>query len=66
MRTRRYTYAEYATGEKELYDDATDPYQLRNIAATADPALLAKLARRTAALAACKGEGCRTLEDAPL
>jgi N-acetylglucosamine-6-sulfatase len=66
VRTRRYTYVEYATDEKELYDNTSDPYQLRNIAATADPALLGKLARRTAALAACKGGGCRTLEDAPL
>ena len=53
-------------GEKELYDNVADPYQLRNIAATADPALLAKLTRRTAALAACKDGSCRTLEDAPL
>jgi arylsulfatase A-like enzyme len=66
VRTRRYTYVEYATGERELYDDATDPYQLENIAKTADPGLLARLARRTAALAACKDGGCRTLEDAPL
>jgi hypothetical protein len=66
VRTRRYTYVEYATGERELYDNATDPYQLENIAKTADPGLLARLARRTAALAACKDGGCRTLEDAPL
>ena len=66
VRTRRYTYVEYATGEKELYDNRTDPYQLQNIATSANPALLATLAQRTAALAACKGDGCRTLEDAPL
>src|SRR4051794_34258918 len=66
VRTRRYTYVEYATGERELYDDNADPYQLRNFAATADPGLLARLARRTAALADCKGDGCRTFEDAPL
>jgi arylsulfatase A-like enzyme len=66
VRTRRYTYVEYATGERELYDDAADPYQLENIAKTADPGLLARLARRTAALADCKDGGCRTLEDAPL
>ena len=66
VRTDRYTYVEYDTGERELYDDAADPHQLRNIAGTVGPKLLAKLARRTAALAACEGEGCRTLEDAPL
>ena len=66
LRTRQYTYVEYATGERELYDNTSDPYQLRNIAKTADPGLLARLARRTAALAACKGDGCRALEDTPL
>jgi hypothetical protein len=65
VRTRRYTYVEYATGEKELYDDVADPYQLRNMAGTARPALLAKLHTLTAALTTCKGDGCRTLEDAP-
>jgi hypothetical protein len=39
---------------------------LRNLAANADPMLLANLAGLTEALAACKGEGCRKLEDAPL
>src|SRR4051812_45507418 len=32
VRTRRYTYVEYATDEKELYDNLNDPYQLQNIA----------------------------------
>ena len=27
----RYTYVEYLTGEKELYDLSTDPYQLQNL-----------------------------------
>jgi hypothetical protein len=28
--TQRYTYAEYGTKEKELYDRAVDPYQLKS------------------------------------
>jgi len=63
VRTRRYTYAEYATGERELYDDAADPYQLRNLAGTADAGLLARLSALTGALAACEGVECRRLED---
>ena len=37
---RRYTYVEYGTGERELYDLEKDPFQLANQARTADPALL--------------------------
>ncbi len=31
VRTRRYTYAEYPNGDRELYDRATDPWQLTNV-----------------------------------
>ncbi|MEA2425198.1 MAG: N-acetylglucosamine-6-sulfatase, partial [Thermoleophilaceae bacterium] len=31
LRTDRYVYAEHTTGEKELYDLAHDPYELRNL-----------------------------------
>ena len=65
VRTSRYTYAEYATGERELYDTAADPFQLENVAGSADPALLARLGRLTAALNGCRGVKCRRLEDAP-
>src|SRR5918995_5123350 len=36
LRTERYLYLEYANGERELYDMQIDPYQLQNLAATAD------------------------------
>ena len=66
VKTTRYTYVEYADGERELYDDVADPFQLTNIAGTAAPGLLRALARRTFALAACGGARCRELEDAPV
>jgi arylsulfatase A-like enzyme len=31
VRTHQYTYAEHATGERELYDLAADPHQLANV-----------------------------------
>jgi N-acetylglucosamine-6-sulfatase len=65
VRTRDHTYVEYRTGEIELYDMRTDPDQLDNLAGSASPDLLGKLARLTAALASCQAEGCRKLEDAP-
>jgi arylsulfatase A-like enzyme len=51
LRTRNLLYVRYATGEEELYDDARDPHQLRNLLAEtgrADgtAARLRRLARR--------------------
>ena len=43
LRTATYKYVAYGTGERELYDLVTDPYELKNLAAGADPELLAAL-----------------------
>ena len=64
VRTDRHTYIEHATGEVELYDNAVDPAQLDNRAATADAWLLARLSTWARALHGCAGEGCRSLEAA--
>jgi N-acetylglucosamine-6-sulfatase len=63
IRTPDWTYVEYGTGERELYDLAGDPYQLANVVETADPALVAALATRLAELRTCSGAECRRLED---
>jgi N-acetylglucosamine-6-sulfatase len=63
--TNRYTYVEYKTGERELYDRQEDPYQLRSIDRTASPALLDSLHARLALLKACAGQSCRMREDTP-
>ncbi|HEX4941642.1 MAG TPA: sulfatase-like hydrolase/transferase, partial [Actinomycetota bacterium] len=42
VRTSRYLYAVYDTGERELYDLAEDPYELRNLS-TAAPRLRGRL-----------------------
>jgi N-acetylglucosamine-6-sulfatase len=60
IRTPRYLYAEYANGEKELYDLANEPDELTNRAL--DPgyaAIRAELSARLAKLANCKGAACR-------
>ncbi len=62
LRTDRYTYVEYLTGERQLYDLRNDPDQLHNIAATADPKLVQDLAKQLSALRSCKGSGCRTVD----
>ena len=66
IRTSRHLYVRYASGEIELYDLDDDPYQLDNIAASADKTLLATLERRASALASCAGSYCREVEDLPL
>ena len=32
VKTKRYTYCKWLTGEEELYDDVEDPYQMNNLA----------------------------------
>jgi arylsulfatase A-like enzyme len=66
VRTDRYLYVEYVTGERELYDLKDDPYELHNIVTTADPQLVHQLADEVAALRSCKASSCRTAEDQPV
>src|SRR5690606_16359432 len=66
LRTADWSYLEYGSGERELYDLVEDPYQLQNLIKEADPILLADLAERLDALAGCAGRQCRELEDLPL
>jgi N-acetylglucosamine-6-sulfatase len=66
IRTHAWTYVEYGTGERELYDLARDPHQLDNRFETADPALIAVLSDRLEALASCAAAACRRLEDLPV
>lgn len=63
IRTARYSYVEYATGERELYDLQLDPDQLLNTVPTAEPALLARLARALDELRRCGAKGCAVAED---
>ncbi|MBI3948840.1 MAG: sulfatase [Acidobacteria bacterium] len=59
LRTREYLYVEYDTGERELYDLRTDPYELQNLQQTAEPSLIRSLAERLQALKDCHGANCR-------
>jgi N-acetylglucosamine-6-sulfatase len=60
IRTPRYVYAEYANGDRELYDLAADPHQLASRHADAGASeIRTELARRLAALRRCSGASCR-------
>jgi N-acetylglucosamine-6-sulfatase len=61
IRTQRYIYAEHGTGETELYDLKTDPFELQS--RHDDPAyaaVKAGLATRLHSLEECQGASCRT------
>jgi N-acetylglucosamine-6-sulfatase len=66
LRTAEWSYVEYGSGERELYDLGLDPHQLSNIVDDVNPALPEALSRRLFALARCAGQRCRELEDLPL
>jgi N-acetylglucosamine-6-sulfatase len=61
VRTDRYLYANYGTGEQELYDLRSDPFELQN--AVGNPAysqVRASLQALLGGLADCAGRRCRT------
>jgi N-acetylglucosamine-6-sulfatase len=53
------TYVEYVTGEVELYDITTDPYQLNNLGNQAPSTTIGPLSGRLATLKTCRGAACR-------
>ena len=55
LRSKDTLYVEYADGERELYDLATDPFQLDNLADTAAPERILRLSSALAAMAGCHG-----------
>lgn len=60
------TYIQYSTGEFELYDKATDPFQLNNSYDAAPAWLRQQLGARTGKLQRSSGEALRLLEELPL
>jgi len=59
IRTLTTLYVQYSTGDREMYDLKADPFELNNIASTADPAIVASLSTRLRLLRRCAGAGCR-------
>jgi arylsulfatase A-like enzyme len=60
LRTPRFLYAEYANGEKELYDLAQDPDELNNLANNGGyAAIQSEFAARLVKLKTCAGPSCK-------
>lgn len=70
LRSPEYLYTEYeypdGRREQEFYDLIRDPFELENIASTADAALLSALSAKLAALRSCQAAACREVEDSSL
>ena len=54
---------ERAQSYVEMYDLEKDPYQLTNVAASADPNLLIELNKHLVQLSVCSGQSCRNLDS---
>jgi N-acetylglucosamine-6-sulfatase len=65
VHTQEHMFIEYDTGEHELYDLSTDPYQLQSKPQAGNEQLYSELQTRLNALRACSGTGCRAAEGFP-
>jgi arylsulfatase A-like enzyme len=66
IRTERYTYVEYNSGERELYDLQNDPYELQSLHnSPAYASVKTTLSNRLRKLKNCAGAGCRRFEPDP-
>jgi N-acetylglucosamine-6-sulfatase len=63
VRTEGRLYAEYETGESELYELEKDPYELNNVYEDTELKHLWRLEEALDALRDCVGEECRAAED---
>ncbi len=59
LRTPRWMYVEYDDGSRALYDQVTDPFELRNVVDAVDPAFVQSLSSQLAQLDRCAGPSCR-------
>jgi N-acetylglucosamine-6-sulfatase len=63
LRTGRYLFVRYSTGERELYDRSNDPYELESLHDSATTELKGRLASRLDALEGCAAQSCRSAEN---
>jgi N-acetylglucosamine-6-sulfatase len=66
IRTQRYMYVKYSTGEKELYRLKRDPFELHSLQNyPAYASIKATLATRLRKLKSCAGRSCRVYQSDP-
>lgn len=69
LRSQDYLYVDYSypdgRQEEELYDLEQDPFELNNLARSADPTLLRTLSAKLEELRSCQAAACRQAESSP-
>jgi hypothetical protein len=60
--TANQTYVRWKTGERELYELQSDPYELENVYDRADLLTRARLKTRAELLDGCRGSSCTAAE----
>ena len=65
VRSENWLYVEYRNGDVELYDLKIDPYEMNNVQASTNPAIVAQLHAQLTALKRCKGATCRIADSMP-
>lgn len=63
LRTPDWLFVVYRDGEREMYDLRADPYEMNNVASTADPTLVSSLYSQLQAMRSCAGSTCRTADS---
>jgi len=63
VRSSRYLFVQYQSGEREFYDLTNDPDQLYNIVGKVDPILIKRYSLWLDQLRICKGSDCRNAEN---
>jgi N-acetylglucosamine-6-sulfatase len=66
LRTKEWLYVESLSGEKELYNRITDPYELNNVIDSAAPDTVLGLQRQFNAMKECSGDTCRVADSMTL
>ena len=65
MRSNQWLLVLYANGDRELYNEVGDPYELVNVVNTTDPSVVDALTAQAQALTACAGATCRVADAMP-
>lgn len=65
LRSPKWLYVKYRTGDVELYDLVTDPDELHNVIGSTNPGIVAQLAAQLEAMMRCTGESCRVADSMP-
>jgi N-acetylglucosamine-6-sulfatase len=64
IRSANYKYVEWYTGERELYDLRTDPFEASSMWGTASIPLQRRMTNTLSAMRTCAGQSCRDIEAA--